>query len=76
MADGYDIVGEHLGQQQLLRDGKRELWLDFRVVNAVPATLPAGLTWQDGYTQHVMARELAGLPQASPRRPEASSPAR
>uniref|UniRef100_A0A8C0HZP1 Protein tyrosine phosphatase receptor type N2 n=1 Tax=Balaenoptera musculus TaxID=9771 RepID=A0A8C0HZP1_BALMU len=35
-----------------------------------------GLTRQDGYTQHVMARELAGLPQASPRRPEASRPAR
>ncbi|KAM9077142.1 receptor-type tyrosine-protein phosphatase N2 [Megaptera novaeangliae] len=50
------------------------------VLQHLTATLRAlsrtGLTWQDGYTQHVMARELAGLPQASPRRPEASSPAR
>ncbi|XP_042105039.1 receptor-type tyrosine-protein phosphatase N2 isoform X2 [Ovis aries] len=35
-----------------------------------------GLTWQDDYTQRVMARELASLPQTHPRRPEVSSPAR
>ncbi|XP_070334945.1 receptor-type tyrosine-protein phosphatase N2 isoform X5 [Odocoileus virginianus] len=35
-----------------------------------------GLTWQDDYTQRVMARELASLPQTYPRHPEASSPAR
>ncbi|XP_066897833.1 receptor-type tyrosine-protein phosphatase N2 isoform X7 [Kogia breviceps] len=50
------------------------------VLQHLTATLQAlshtGLTWQDDYTQHVMARELAGLPQTSPRRPEASSPAR
>ncbi|XP_036719782.1 receptor-type tyrosine-protein phosphatase N2 [Balaenoptera musculus] len=50
------------------------------VLQHLTATLRAlsrtGLTRQDGYTQHVMARELAGLPQASPRRPEASRPAR
>ncbi|KAI4585297.1 hypothetical protein MJG53_006831 [Ovis ammon polii x Ovis aries] len=35
-----------------------------------------GLTWQDDYTQRVMARELASLPQTHPRHPEVSSPAR
>ncbi|XP_065794778.1 receptor-type tyrosine-protein phosphatase N2 isoform X2 [Muntiacus reevesi] len=35
-----------------------------------------GLTWQDDYTQRVMAQELASLPQTYPRHPEASSPAR
>ncbi|XP_055277631.1 receptor-type tyrosine-protein phosphatase N2 isoform X2 [Moschus berezovskii] len=35
-----------------------------------------GLTWQDDYTQRVMARELASLPQTYPRHSEASSPAR
>ncbi|XP_075407016.1 receptor-type tyrosine-protein phosphatase N2 [Tenrec ecaudatus] len=33
----------------------------------------AGFTWQDDYTQNVMARELANLPQAHLRRAEASS---
>ncbi|XP_007464053.1 PREDICTED: receptor-type tyrosine-protein phosphatase N2 [Lipotes vexillifer] len=50
------------------------------VLQHLTATLRAlsrtGLTWQDGYTQHVMARELASLPQTSPRRPEASGAAR
>eukprot|EP00070_Physeter_catodon_P022297 XP_023984228.1 receptor-type tyrosine-protein phosphatase N2 [Physeter catodon] len=50
------------------------------VLQHLTATLRAlshtGLTWQDDYTQHVMARELASLPQTSPRRPEASSAAR
>lgn len=44
--------------------------------NTVPSTLSPGLTWQDDYTQRVMARELASLPQTHPRRPEVSSPAR
>uniref|UniRef100_UPI001E1B1BDF receptor-type tyrosine-protein phosphatase N2 n=1 Tax=Jaculus jaculus TaxID=51337 RepID=UPI001E1B1BDF len=35
-----------------------------------------GYTWQDDYTQHVMAQELANLPKASPWHPEASSPVR
>ncbi|XP_006887752.1 PREDICTED: receptor-type tyrosine-protein phosphatase N2-like [Elephantulus edwardii] len=32
-----------------------------------------GLTWQDDYTQHVMAQELANLPKTSLRHPETSS---
>uniref|UniRef100_A0A8C6RP75 Protein-tyrosine phosphatase receptor IA-2 ectodomain domain-containing protein n=1 Tax=Nannospalax galili TaxID=1026970 RepID=A0A8C6RP75_NANGA len=32
-------------------------------------------TWQDDYTQHVMAQELANLPKTYPWHPEASSPA-
>ncbi|XP_051033786.1 receptor-type tyrosine-protein phosphatase N2 [Phodopus roborovskii] len=35
-----------------------------------------GFTWQDDYTQHVMAQELANLPKAYPWRGDASSPAR
>ncbi|XP_073916021.1 receptor-type tyrosine-protein phosphatase N2 isoform X3 [Castor canadensis] len=35
-----------------------------------------GLTWQDDYTQRVMAQELRNLPKASAWHPEASSPAR
>ncbi|KAL1791250.1 receptor-type tyrosine-protein phosphatase N2 [Sigmodon hispidus] len=35
-----------------------------------------GFTWQDDYTQHVMAQELANLPKAHPWHGEASSPAR
>ncbi|XP_069317821.1 receptor-type tyrosine-protein phosphatase N2 [Eulemur rufifrons] len=35
-----------------------------------------GLTWQDEYTQHVMAQALADLPRPHPRRPEVSAPAR
>ncbi|XP_008845500.1 receptor-type tyrosine-protein phosphatase N2 [Nannospalax galili] len=35
-----------------------------------------GFTWQDDYTQHVMAQELANLPKTYPWHPEASSPAR
>ncbi|KAI5153925.1 Receptor-Type Tyrosine-Protein Phosphatase N2 [Manis pentadactyla] len=36
----------------------------------------AGLTWQDDYTQHVMAQELTDLPRTYLRLPEAPSPAR
>ncbi|KAM4874451.1 receptor-type tyrosine-protein phosphatase N2 [Thomomys bottae] len=36
----------------------------------------AGLTWQDGYTQRVMAQELTNLPRAYPRHLETSGPAR
>ncbi|XP_055463519.1 receptor-type tyrosine-protein phosphatase N2 isoform X2 [Psammomys obesus] len=36
----------------------------------------AGFTWQDDYTQRVMAQELADLPRASPWLGEASGPAR
>ncbi|XP_053465583.1 receptor-type tyrosine-protein phosphatase N2 isoform X2 [Nycticebus coucang] len=35
-----------------------------------------GLTWQDDYTQYVMAQELANLPKTYPRHPEASTQAR
>ncbi|XP_051009206.1 receptor-type tyrosine-protein phosphatase N2-like [Acomys russatus] len=35
-----------------------------------------GFTWQDDYTQRVMAQELADLPKAYPQRGEAPSPAR
>ncbi|XP_008063036.2 receptor-type tyrosine-protein phosphatase N2-like, partial [Carlito syrichta] len=35
-----------------------------------------GFTWQDDYTQYVMAQELANLPKSYPRHPEASSLAR
>ncbi|XP_012668413.1 receptor-type tyrosine-protein phosphatase N2 [Otolemur garnettii] len=35
-----------------------------------------GLTWQDAYTQYVMAQELANLPKTYPRHPEASTQAR
>ncbi|XP_058516636.1 receptor-type tyrosine-protein phosphatase N2 [Ochotona princeps] len=35
-----------------------------------------GFTWQDDYTQHVMAQELANLPKTYPRHPEAPSSAR
>nr|XP_048293653.1 receptor-type tyrosine-protein phosphatase N2 [Myodes glareolus] len=35
-----------------------------------------GFTWQDDYTQHVMAQELANLPKAYPWHRDASSPAR
>uniref|UniRef100_A0A2K5S6Q1 Protein tyrosine phosphatase receptor type N2 n=1 Tax=Cebus imitator TaxID=2715852 RepID=A0A2K5S6Q1_CEBIM len=34
-----------------------------------------GFTWQDDYTQYVMAQELANLPKTYLRRPEVSSPA-
>ncbi|KAL6090231.1 hypothetical protein STEG23_001295, partial [Scotinomys teguina] len=36
----------------------------------------AGFTWQDDYTQHVMAQELANLPKAYSWHGEASSPGR
>ncbi|XP_070373014.1 receptor-type tyrosine-protein phosphatase N2 isoform X4 [Equus asinus] len=35
-----------------------------------------GFTWQDDYTQHVMAQELSNLPKTYPQRPESSNPAR
>nr|XP_023495955.1 receptor-type tyrosine-protein phosphatase N2 isoform X2 [Equus caballus] len=35
-----------------------------------------GFTWQDDYTQHVMAQELSNLPKTYPQHPESSNPAR
>ncbi|KAM8775385.1 receptor-type tyrosine-protein phosphatase N2 [Rhynchonycteris naso] len=35
-----------------------------------------GFTWQDDYTQHVLAQELSRLPRTYPRRPEAVHPGR